>query len=782
LTERKENNTPERAFKNGIAKEYRGVEMALQTTDHNLQHGNGGVCASVCSFIMATGFVLAQAQAQTAPVAGQDAQGSTGQLAEIVVTAQKRREDVQKVPIAISAFDSKALAAKGVGDPQALQYAVPGLVYSASSTGVGLVTLRGIGGSALRGSTPGQNPAVPVMINGVYLQSPSIMLQDFMDVQRVEVLRGPQGTLYGRNAVGGSINIITEKPTDVFQGEAGLELGNFNLRRGYGIVSGPIADSLRGRLAISVEQHGPWVNDVANPADDQLQSSHSYNIRGTLEYDVASYMKATVVGYDYRNTGSNFVMRNTSLPGYQASNPLNIYNYLPPGYDYVTSQDDRKVAHDTPGYGLDETRGVTSDMAVDGRNIVVRSITGYFDMTTTTQYDADGTDVPALRTWAYFTSKYRTFSEELQVASKDVERVRWVVGGYYYNERSSYQGALNGLQSAVPFLVDFTDPAQVHSQSFSVFGQADYHLTDALTLTAGSRYNYDRMAVVRSLAFSLFGETVSAFSRVPASASWQKPTWKLGLNYQIDPTVMVYASYSRGYKSGGFNVQDNNPPFAPESLDDYEGGLKTQLFDRHLQLNGALYYYDYSDIQEATADAVGFTVIENAAKATAKGVELEGIAKVFHGLRLDGSIEYEDARFNAFSTADPDNLAAGVQNLSGKYLPDAPKCQVDVGVQYTLALSHVGQITARVDNAYSSTKYARPFNLETDKLPSYNRTNLQLMWDDPSFRWKVTAYVENLQNRDVLSNFADTSPLLGYIHLSAYLPPRTFGVRLSSRF
>lgn len=702
---------------------------------------------------------------------------------DIIVTAQKRSENVQNVPIAISAFSSESLAARGVANPEQLQQSVPGLVYSGSVVGTGLVTLRGVGGSALRGSTPGRNPAVPVHANGVYLQSPSVMLQDFLDIERVEVLRGPQGTLYGRNAVGGSINVITKRPTKDFSGEVGVDVGNYDKRRVYGVVSGPITERLRGRLAFAMEDRDGYVEDVNDPGNNKLLNSNYSNLRATLEYDLADDVLVSVVGYYYKNDGANFVNRPRSFPSANLGG-FGLFDGVPAGYRVATFDDVRKVQQDTRGDGFDRTKGGTGTIEWNLGGATLRSVTGYFDLKTGVTYDEDGTDLPSLKSSAYFVSKYKTFSQELQLSSSGSGPLKWLLGAYFYDEKSSYEGGVFVDGGPNPFTVDLTPPGVVKAKSYATFGQIDYEVFDRLTLTGGLRYTIDKMAVRRSVGFTVVNIPAFnfGFTNVPDSDEWKKLTWKLGANYKFNNTTMAYASYSRGYKSGGFNLQDALPAFRPEVLDAYEVGVKSTFFDRRLQLNGSVYYYDYTDKQESVADPTGFSAFQNAGAATLYGLELEAIAQPFDGFTIDGSLSYLHSKYDSFNTADPENLAAGVRDLSGNKLTEAPKMQIHIGAQYEISLGSSGTLTPRVDYSHTSSKYARPFNLATDRIPAYGRTNASLSWKSVDGNWAGELYVQNIENKDVLNSFSDTSPFLNYQHLEVFLPPRTYGIRLTRRF
>ena len=724
--------------------------------------------AMVSVSALASPMLLSPAYAQQAE--------SESYIGEIVVTAQKRSENIQDVPIAITALDGAMMEDRGVNNPQALQYVTPGLVFTDNPTGVGMVTVRGVGGSGSRGSAPGQNPAVPVHANGVYLQSPAVMLQDFLDIDRVEVLRGPQGTLYGRNAVGGSVNVITKRPTKDLEGEVAVEIGNYNQRKVIGIISGPISERLRARLAVSMEDRDGFVQNVVDKGDDELLNSNYSNIRATIEYDLTPDAMVTVTGYRYRKDGTSYAVRPRALP--PVSPGPSLYNNVPPGYQLASFTNSRRVNHDTRGDGYDKTTGISGELTWDIGNVTLRAITGYFEMETNNVGDADGTDLPNVHSESFYLVGYKSFSQELQLASSGDSALKWQVGAYYYNEDSLGKVIADASAPSNVFPYYVQVDGDVKSESAAVFGQVDYEIADALTLTGGLRYTHDSISSLRSLIF--IGPVFTLF---PKKASWSKVTWKLGAKYELSPSAMMYASYSRGYKAGGFNLSDNNLAFNPEIVDAYEVGFKVDTLDRMLRINASAFYYDYTDKQELSTDAVGFSMIGNAGAATLYGGELEMVLAPMSGLSFDSSVAYLHSEYDRYDTLDLENPFLGSQNLKGNTLTEAPKWQIHVGGQYSMPLSDTaGSVMLRADYSFMGSKYVRPFNLPTDKVESYGRTSARIAWTSANDKWTVEAFVDNIENKDIVTSFAGTSPLAGNIHQEVFLNPRTYGLKTSYRF
>ncbi len=718
-------------------------------------------------------------------------------LEEIIVTAEKRAESLQDVPVAITAYSSEGLKARGLSTPQDLQFATPGLSIGEDHTGgTANVSVRGI---ATENYQAGGDPGVPIHINGHYTQSTAYIFRDFIDVERVEVLRGPQGTLYGRNAVGGNINLITKRPTEDFEGEVGAALGNYDRRLLTGVVSGPLAEGLRGRFVAASGKRDGYVENLG--AGDDLNTEDYISLRGSLEYDFSENFEAYLNAYYFKDTGTSFTRR-------LDANPNNISN-----------TEIRKAAVNLPSQDLDESIGASLDLSWDLGGVIIRSLSAYDDTQKNSIYDIDATTLQ--REAFFFDIGYTVFTQELQVVSDHDGPLQWVTGLYYYNEESEThfniildrfdtdENGLTGIDgdSDQPLLYLETF-MPIKSRSYAAYGQVDYSLTDQLELVAGLRYTRDEKERLsrseRSLSnggsVALFGggflvplTTVRFDNTGDNGASWEKVTWKAGLNYHINDDAMVYASYSRGYKAGGYNT-DNVVAYNPEVVDAFELGLKGLWLDNRLRTNLSAFYYDYSDKQEFVRKPPsaefpnGSFAIENAATVKVKGFELETSAFLTDALTVDINIAYLSSEYDQYFSEDAIFNPGVLADLSGNKSSLAPEWSIYVGVGYILPVfSDYGQFTLRGDLSWKDKQYSSPYNRtpqpdllgNADLIPSYTLANARLQWESRDTTVQVELFVRNITDEDIISN--------SYLAQAAeqfetYLAPRTYGISVGYRF
>ncbi len=708
-------------------------------------------------------------------------------LEEVIVTAEKREQNVQKVPSAISAFSAGMLKARGISKPQDLQFSVPGLIIGETSVGSVQVTMRGIGAE---NNGAGGDPGVPLHIDGHYIQFSNYILRDLFDVERVEVQRGPQGTLYGRNAVGGNINIVTKRPSDVFEGKISLDMGNYNKINFQGVVSGRLFNRLKGRLAVSDETRDGFVTNISN-GDDSLLDSDYTSVRASLVYDLTDDLEIFFSGYEYNDKSTSFVTR---VVGEYPR--VGMFAGAPASYTNISASDPGKVRLNTPNSGFEDAEGVSMDVSWDLEAFTLKSLTAYNDAERGVLRDADGTDLPirpqetnllnqTVRSLGVVQGS-QTLSQEFQLLSANDTNFKWVIGLFYFEESSDYNLHIN-----IPLTpVMFRTPADVETNSFAAFGQVEYSLTNSLELTAGLRHTLDEKDMRRSILFTLDGVNNILDDNSELEDSWEETTGKLGLSYHIMEDILLYASYSAGFKAGGFNPTSvSEPSYDPELLDAYEVGMKGQFLDNRLQLNTSAFYYDYTDKVESTisilpGQTTGTVVFTNAAAATIIGIDLEMQAYVTDSLMIDASIGYQKSEYDEFISRDPQFDPPGVgQDLSGNQLTRAPEWKFHVGAQHAWQLgNNFGSLTARIDYSWVDAQFFRAFNLDTDKANSYHRTNAKLWWESNGADWQAELYVLNIEDDYVLSNLIVTSPDFGFAHGGSYLSPRTYGLNITYNF
>lgn len=723
------------------------------------------------------------ANIESSSASGESSEGGR-RLDVVVVTSEKRSEDVQDVPLAISAFSADALERRGIDTPQDLQLAVPGLSVgeAANEGGSARVTLRGIGTENLQ---PGGDPGVPIHINGHYAQSTAYVLRDMIDVERVEVLRGPQGTLYGRNAIGGSINIITKRPTDEFEGYVSIDVGNYAKRQIEGVVSGPLTDNMRARLVVADAERGGFVEELGEGED---RNSVDYtSIRGALEYDATDNLQLYLNAYYFDDTGNTYARRFDS-------NPNNIAN-----------TDPWAVRTNTPNENSDTSKGVSLDVkwSLDGAEF--RSLTAYDDTFKESILDSDG----YIEQRGEFGVAYghETFTQEFQLVSDSNSPLQWVAGMYYYKEDSSNVSDIffDGLDTNGSGAYEATDPranviltSLVQSKSYAAYGQVDYEVSDKWDFIVGLRYTKDEKERIglRDVSFedgtsgSIFGglfvaPTVGQVTG-EVSGNWGEVTGKLGLNYHFDISKLLYASYSRGYKAGGFNASSTES-YDPEYVDALEAGLKSQWFDDRVQLNLAAFYYQYKDKQDNQRIPLGNqgltqTAIRNAAKAEVVGLELESQVQISDRFLLVGAVSYLDAEYSEFVSIDQ-FFPNDDPDRSGNKLALAPEWKFNIGAEYGWDFGPNGSLLLRGDYAWVDDQFGGSFNRDGrsgmlpgqgDFIPAYDIANARLRWESQRDTWSAELYVNNLTDELAFSN----SFVGGAGVFVSQLAPRTYGFKL----
>lgn len=737
------------------------------------------LCSSsaLCFIVLGSGVALA------------DSNANISGIEIVLVTAEKRVEDVQKMPTAVTALSGNDLLQRQITSVADLQRVVPGLVEGDTLGGVQKAeTIRGVGTA---NAMPGGDPGVAVSVDGHYMQDSGFVMRDMLDVSRVEVLRGPQGTLYGRNATGGAINVITNRPTQDFNGYIRVGAGSFGDRNVTGMLNGGLTDTLSGRVAVAWDKDDGYVRNISPIAPQKrLLNTNSINARATLEYDPSENFRATLSAYGYQNTGDIYAYRVTG--DLVAIGGVN-FSHLPAGYINPTNSDPYKVRQDTPTNSYDRARGVSLDLDWNLGAVQLRSLSAYNNSTTKLGIDLDATDAIPPVTWSE-NFHYNTFSQEFQALFSGAN-YKAIVGLYGYREKSVFT---RQFRSPTPIYgIDYSysyDPRPtLTNQSYAAFGSVDYNLTGKLTLTAGARLSYDKKSMVRG--FEVISKDLGGVISRTASddqASWSRFTGRAALRYQVTDEANVYASFSTGYKPGGFNaIATNDPAYRPETVKAYEVGLKSQWFDDHLRVNVAAFYNDYKDKQEfflqlGAPDANSETAIKNAAAATTRGVELEYVWKPTNNLRFDGSTSYLYANYGSYSSADSSRPALGIIDLTGNILPSAPVWTMNFGAQYDINILD-GDASARVDYTWKSSYFSNAFNRKngpndfglTDFVPSQGYLSANISWIDASSLWEVQLFGRNLTDNDALTYAAPS--YAGGTSVN-YATPRTFGIKVTRNF
>lgn len=716
----------------------------------------------------------AVAFAQTAvvpmpPSAAQSTAAEEGELQEITVTAQRRGENLQRVPIAISAVTADQIAAAGIASTADIKIAVPSADVPVLN-GYALPFIRGIGSKA---AGPATESSVSTYVDNVYVGSSSAALLSFNNIARVEVLKGPQGTLFGRNATGGLISVITRDPTDRLQASAHASYGNYQTVRGDLYVGGPIASGVKADFAAFANHQGDTYGTNFFTGKGIGRVFYDYGLRSKWLIGSGPLTVHLIADYSAMKT-SNFAQRVAF--GYTAPPPYGV------GGNYGGSPWDT----DLTIAPVLKTKGGGVSAKIDyeiSPAFTLTSITAWRKNRYHNVFDGDvtrtnGTQVDAVQVESQFT-------QEVQLLSGPDSPFTWVVGAFLFDAQGQYDPALrilNGPASAGPFTGVRNSFTYARQDVFSVapYAQATVELFEATKLSLGGRYTYERRKQHgEGSNFSPAGTPVGPVVIIDQQLKANKLTWRIALDHQFSRDVLGYVSYNRGFKSGGANLTSVTAPFyRPEQLDAYEVGMKSTLLDRRVRFNAAAFYYDYKDIQVVSSSA-GIISIYNGAAARTYGFEAELEAQLTNQLRLTAGYTFLDAKFTDFPNAlvNIPNPAGGVRQIfgsaKGNPLPNAPKSVITAGFSYTVP---IGSNELRFNgNMYHNSGYAaEPDNFRRQSAYELYNASVNFTIAD---RYTLSIWGKNLSN-EAVDLFPSVNGLGGGagVPRSNYAPPRTYGV------
>ena len=647
--------------------------------------------------------------AQTLPVPA--APDTGGGLEEIVVSAERRSESLQNVPVSVSAISADAAKAMGVTSTEDLTAAVPDLVFSRTSN-AGVPYIRGIGNN---NPSLGDESAVAVYVDGVYIPSLIGNILDLNSIQQVEVLKGPQGTLFGRNATGGVIQIITKEPSQSPSLDAEIGHGNYgtSTARVYGTTG--ITPSLAADFAGSYEDESDgFGSNLATGLPAYRAKYDSFRSKWKLTLDDTDVTLSLDSSQRRDEQGTAIRQINGSLLG----------GIVVPGY--------YNVDQNNPSYGVVHDAGVSVTVKHDLHWAQLVSISSYRESTEHPNTDADYTTLPLI--FANIQGSVKSATEELQLLSPDSSKLKWIGGFFYYYNASTLSPF--GVSGEAVYPVEYfnTDDTQ-KTNSYSGFGQVTFPVLEHLRLSGGVRYTSDTR--------KLTGAEVTNFGAVPlvpAQATFGNTSYRASVDYDLAEHVLLYATYSTGFKSGIYNTYTpTDPVVKPETLDATELGLKTELFDNTLRFNVAGYYYKFSDIQLDRVNDTS-TTLTNASRAKAHGVDLDAEYLPLRALSLRAGLSYLDSQFTKY----PDGVITALSpagglittsgDLTGRELPLAPHMTLDAAATYTLA-SPIGTFVLNATDYYNDGYYWSPENRLRQN--PYDLLNASVEWS-PSAHWGLT--------------------------------------------
>lgn len=713
------------------------------------------------------------ASAQQAPNAGAELpvtaeNQSTGDagLGEIVVTAQRRSESLQKVPIAITAVTAEALNARGVNDILDLRTTVPALNVSYN---VGFVNpyLRGIGSNA---GGPGVENPIAIYVDGVYVGSTAASMLSFSNIERVEVLKGPQGTLFGRNATGGLIQVVTKEPTQELSGVLRFTYANYNKVRGEAYVAGGLTGTLRADIAIQATHQGDgWGRNIAT-GQAIYAIDHDIAVRSKWVFEPSSSTKFTLIA-DYADIQDTLGM-GVLVPG--TVNPFNPTPPIVPGkYDALAN---RNISH------ANRQGGVSLRWDQEIGELSLASITAWRKNRWELSADLDISVIDAA--FLRPTQVDEQFSQEIQLLSPSSGQFTWMIGAYYFRSKGKY----SPLEVDIP-LAGFgirTLSTQT-GESFAGFAQGTYEIAPGTKITLGGRYTTEKRSLVGSQSAYAYPSMVEIpgfpglIAPIDTSRRFNKFTFRIAADQQLSQDALLYASFNRGFKSGGYNaglpVQD--PVYTPETLDAYEIGLKSTMLNNTVRLNLSAFYYDYKNLQVQELLAGTINVV-NGGAARLYGAEAEFEAKITPDLSFNASASYLYSQFTDFPNA-PISSADGSQpvmigSAKGNRLPFAPTVTVNAGLNYRVDLAG-GDLNLNGNIYFNSGWFGAADNVIEQK--AFEQINLSAKWNDGANRFSVEGWVKNLNDVQVQAYQSAFSDGTQYIQWAA---PRTYGLTLGYNF
>ncbi|MEM1153205.1 MAG: TonB-dependent receptor [Pseudomonadota bacterium] len=705
---------------------------------------------------------------------------ATGQLEEVVVTARKREENLQDTPISIQAFTEAGLEMRNITEISQIGSFTPNMVFDRAaaiggSNSTAIVYIRGIGQDQ---AIPTIDLGVGTYVDGVYLARAVGGVFDLVDVERIEVLRGPQGTLFGRNTIGGAISVTTQKPSEDFYSDLSVNIGTDDLRKGQASINGALTDSLFGKASFLAKKQDGYVD---RPDGTDLGNEDTLAGRLAFRWEPLDSLVVDLAG-DVTSSDSNgapwtLVELDTSPPFPTFYNAFLVDpsegcfgpngstdNPNPVCYNgqWIPNSDDQDFSGIKPEDKLD-VWGVSGTISWDvNASFEIKSITSYRDTDSDFSLDQDHSPLTVMEVTA--DTKQDQFSQEFQFIGSAIDgALNYIVGLYYFEESATY------LETVTFPPVFFQSGGEVDNDTAAVYAQGTYDFSEKLSLTLGARYtdetkrftpdqfvisNNNDKVPPQALGFEPGQVPPSPPPGTPilpneqAKQDYQETTPMGALTYHWQEGLMTYLSYSEGFKGGGytqriFPPQDTIPSFDPEFAEVYEVGFKWETSDKRLRLNGAYFFSDYSDLQIITQAETVAPLVLNAGDAEIQGVELDLQVVPADGWMLEASLGYLDAEY---TSVDP-----GTGISTDNELVKAPKWSSTAAVTYAFQLPNGGTITPRVDYFYRDSYFNNAINSEAIKQDSFYVVNVGVTYENADGNWQVLVYGKNVNDENYIS-------------------------------
>lgn len=759
--------------------------------------------ASVVAILYA-GMAMAQAPAepgQSAPPSAQRNEGGEDiSLGDIVVTAQKRSERLQDVPVAVAAVTPETLTKAGIESTAALMSVVPGLNVNDSPFGF-RPFLRGVGTSS---SAAGNENSVSTYVDNIYMTSMNGGLLNLSSIESIEVLKGPQGTLFGRNATGGVIHVKTRDPSHDLGGSFSLSFDNYETVIAKAYLTGGLSDNLAADIAVYYRDQGDgYGTNLATGSD--VGKDKSFTVRSKLLFTPTDNDTLTLA-VDYSQTKSTGQVYHPFKGTTVNWGPPDATHPLPKGAPYVFTGGAWDVDMATDPYFRSKAGGGSLTYVHEFPWASLSSFTAYRKSKMRTGWNS--TPIPTNATFAGYIQPEHQFSQELQLSSLPGSKVQWILGAYYLDAEVKYDPFfLTGLTvilspSRPDVLVQQQFRMKQTIKSPALYGQFTVPV-EALgdtNITGGLRYTIDKRAIVGHIEILPQPSTLGPVENpttilgignaTDASKTFKTFTWRLSLDHHFTPDIMAYVSYNRGFKAGSYNsIPPGGPkaaPTNPEYLDAYEVGMKNVLFGGKATLNLSAFYYQYTDMQVTIFNAASAITV-NAAAAEIKGLSAELNARITRNFRLALGGEFLDHKFKDYKNGPiltPLTLAQGggvmrtFGDLSGKRLPWASDTVVNAGAFYDLP-TDIGDFDANVNYTWNSGYSFEPSDVI--RSGSFGDLNISAGWKSLDGKTRIAAFGKNLTNEKAARAVSTGGNPGGYLEVQ-YRPPRTYGVTLSQEF
>ncbi|MCE2987566.1 MAG: TonB-dependent receptor [Phenylobacterium sp.] len=688
-------------------------------------------------------------------------------LEEVIVTAERRSSRIQDTPLALTVVDGEKLRQGGNQGLTELAQRIPSLSF-AQSFGISQIFIRGVGNNFF---SPGGDPGVATYADGVYLSDQEATAVAFLDLDRIEVLRGPQGALYGRNATGGAVNLISARPSEVFEGRAGAQIGDFGRKQVDALVSGPIGGGVTARASVQYRTLSGFTrNELAGTPGAKRRGDAEDSLAGRLQLTAPlgeGRLRLIANGYTQDDTGPALKILADPFP-----QPAELL------FGVTPSRDPRSFKSE----GAENRRDVWSvtgqvDYPIGDTELVVIADTRGSDRAIT--YDQDGTERRVSTTTLDTESTQTSFEAYLKGSTG---RIDWLAGATWLKFSQSrttlVDGVLPGaflnpsLPVTFPFPYAFAGGGEVTTEAVAAYADGKLEISDTFALRLGGRYSDDRKRASEFLTF--LAPTLRGNQR----DSWGEWSGKAGIDFTPSDGTLLYASLARGFKSGALNVGAFTPAVAPEINVTVEAGARLSGSGWILNLTG--YTSDYSDLQIVQVGPLS-QILANAASARINGVEFDSGLKVSPRLTLNVSGSWMDAEFGAFVSTDQ-RRGFKAFDVSGNRLPLTSRWQGSLVAQYQAPLRDGGRLDLDAALQWRSEYFFTEFNTPDARQGGFVRFDLGAAWTSPDERWVVNVFGRNLSDRRVLSSLAVVSPLLGSVRVASLEPPRHVGIGVERRF